>query len=129
MLNFANIDWLLLKPFRMSLKIPDTGEPFTQVHLAKFAGCTQSYIARIEKGEMRKSNEQIVEGIANAFQMQQESLLQQLERGIEEKPLAELPNIVQVTYDTSPKLIPIYDQPCVETDANFRLLDGILFEG
>lgn len=70
-----------------------------------------------------------MEGIANAFQMQQGSLLQQLERGIQEKPLAERPNIVQVTYDTSPKLIPIYDQPYMETDANFRLLDGILLEG
>lgn len=129
MTNFANIDWLLLKPLRLSLKNPDTGEPFTQAHVAKVAGCSQGYIARIEKGEMRKPNEEIVEGIANALRMQVVSLLQQLERGIEDKPLAERPNIVQITHNAPPKLIPLYEQPYMETDAHFRLSDGILLEG
>jgi transcriptional regulator with XRE-family HTH domain len=122
MKQFGHIDWSSLGPLRKSLKDPETGNPYTQAHVAKVAKCSQSYIARIEKGQdMVSPDTAIVEGIARALKMPLESLMQQLDKKTAGLPIQDRPKIVQITNhaDVSkiPKYAGLYDSPAIrETD-------------
>ena len=127
MKRFGHIEWSSLGSLRKSLINPETGNPYTQAHLAKVANCSQSYIARIEKGQdMRSPDKVIVEGIARALKMPLESLLQQLDKKTAELPIQDRPNIVQITERNQTQAIPLYKQPY--SHPTLRLEDGILLE-
>lgn len=129
MKKFKNIDWTLLGPLRKKLINPETDEPYTQVYVAKKAKCSQAYIARIEKGDMHNPKEVYVQGIADALRLTLAGLLQQLEKGIEDKPEDERPRVMQISDVTVNRIIPVYKQPYLEVGPHFKFTDGILLEG
>ena len=123
MKEFQNIDWTSLKRFRQTIENKKTGQPWLQRDLAKDAGMSQSYLARIERGDMTSPNRKFVEAIATSLGMKVVHLLGYLEKRDQE---TKFPSAVKLTYTNDPRKIYKFTQPYHPRD--FKYGDGVLID-
>lgn len=76
--KFKNVDWTLLGSLRKKVINFQTDEPFTQCEVAKKANCSQAYIARIERGDMKQPDDVYLKAIASALRMTLPEFLKEL---------------------------------------------------
>lgn len=101
--NYRHIDWGRLKTLRQRSINPKTGKPWTQTEIAKAIGASQSYIARIERGDMTSPDHNYIERMSTVFKMQPSSMLQQLEKKLNDLPVSKHPPQVTIEY-TAPHI-------------------------
>ena len=77
---YHNIDWLLLKDFRLSQTDPATGRPYTQQDIARAIGKKQSYISRLEKGHYKLLQHKFLEELASAFGLSVKDFVSKIQR-------------------------------------------------
>ena len=77
---YHNIDWLLLKDFRLSQTDPATGRPYTQEDIARAIGKKQSYICRLEKGHYKLLQHKYLEELASAFGLSVKDFASKIQR-------------------------------------------------
>lgn len=123
MKEFQNIDWTSLKRFRQTIENKKTGQPWLQRDLAKDAGMSQSYLARIERGDMTSPNRKFVEAIATSLGMKVVHLLGYLEKRDQE---TNFPDKVKITYTNEPRKIYKFTQPY--HPRGFKYGDGVMID-
>lgn len=123
MKEFQDIDWTSLKRFRQSVINEETGRPFLQKELAIKAGFSQSYLARIERGDMTSPGLKYVEGIARALGMKVEDMRGYLKKRDQE---TKFPEVVKVTYTNEPRKIKLFRDNYVPI--GFKHNDGVLLD-
>lgn len=123
MKSYQNIDWMLLKKFRLSQTNPDTGRPYNQQDIAKAIGKKQSYVSRLEKGDYRYPDNSVVEALATFFGLKPKHFVGYLEkRDTETNYIKD----AKITYSSEPLPIPKYTQPYNARGMAYK--DAILFE-
>ena len=123
MKEFQDIDWTSLKRFRQSIINEETGRPFLQKELAIKAGFSQSYLARIERGDMTSPGLKYVEGIARALGMKVEDMRGYLKKRDQE---TKFPEVVKVTYTNEPRKIKLFRD--FYEPRGFKYSDGVLLD-
>lgn len=123
MKSYQNIDWMLLKKFRLSRTNPDTGRPYNQQDIAKAIGKKQSYVSRLEKGDYRYPDNSVVEALATFFSLKPKHFVGLLEQRDRETNYIK---DAKITYSSEPLPIPKYTQPYNARGIAYK--DAILFE-
>ena len=78
--SYQNIDWLLLKDFRLSQTDPATGRPYTQKDIAVAIGKEQNYLSRLELGHYKYPSNSVVEGLASFFGLKTKDFVGKIQR-------------------------------------------------
>ena len=123
MKEFQDIDWRLLKAFRQTIINDETGRPFQQQELAKKAGMSQPYLARIERGDMTSPGRPFVEGIASALGMKVEHMLGYLKKRDEK---TSFPDAISITCTNEPRKIKLFRD--FYEPRGFKYSDGVLLD-
>ena len=123
MKEFQHLDWTQLKEFRESLINPETGKRYQQKDVAKAAGMTQGYLARIEKGQMTSPSRKYVEGIAAGLGITLEKLEQYIKK--RDVPANFAQNTI-ITYTNEPRKIKLFRD--LYEPKGFKYNDGVLLD-
>ena len=121
--TYQNIDWELLKTFRLSRTDPKTGRPYNQQDIARAIGKQQSYVSRLEKGDYRHPDSSVVEALASFFGLRPKDFVGYIQKRDNETNFIK---DAKITYSSGPLPIPKYTQPYNARGMAYK--DAILFD-
>lgn len=119
MKDYQHIDWRNLKAFRKRVLNPKTGKPFKQKEIEEETGIKQSYLSRLERGDYRSVDRDVVNKLAAAYRLKPSQFCLYLE-----SETNKLVQDVKITHSNEPLPIKCFNQQY--HPKGFPYSDGVL---